>query len=56
MFSLKDEFDFIINYFHLKNEAGINAFVLPPQTWVEKTNTIGIVSKSGRYDGIVNVS
>ena len=34
-----------------KNEAGLNSFVLPPQTWIEKTNAIGIISKSGRYGG-----
>src|SRR3989344_9402539 len=34
-----------------KNEAGSNAFVLAPQKWIEKTNAIGIISKSGRYDG-----
>ncbi len=34
-----------------KNEAGTNAFVLTPQKWIEKTEAIGIVSKSGRYGG-----
>jgi hypothetical protein len=34
-----------------KNEAGTNAFTLAPQKWVENTNAIGIVSKSGRYGG-----
>jgi len=34
-----------------KNEAGYNHFVLSPQKWIEKTNAIGIVSKSGRYGG-----
>lgn len=34
-----------------KNEAGSNAFVLTPQKWIEKTNAIGIISKSGRYGG-----
>lgn len=34
-----------------RNEAGTNAFVLTPQKWIEKTNAIGIVSKSGRYGG-----
>ena len=34
-----------------KNEAGTHAFVLPPQTWIERTSAIGIVSKSGRYGG-----
>ncbi len=34
-----------------KNEAGANAFALSPQKWVNTTNAIGIVSKSGRYGG-----
>ncbi|WP_316789602.1 KilA-N domain-containing protein [Pedobacter frigoris] len=34
-----------------RNEAGHNYFVLSPQKWIEKTNAIGIVSKSGRYGG-----
>ena len=24
---------------------------MPPQKWIKETNSIGIVSKSGRYDG-----
>ena len=34
-----------------KNEAGANAFTLSPQKWIETTNAIGIISKSGRYGG-----
>lgn len=34
-----------------KNEAGSNAFTLTPQRWIEKTNAIGIVSRSGRGGG-----
>ena len=29
----------------------MNSFVLSPKQWIEKTNAIGIVSKSGRYGG-----
>ena len=32
-------------------EAGLNSFMLSPQEWIEKTNSIGIVCKSGRYGG-----
>ncbi len=39
-----------------KNEAGSNAFTLSPQRWIEKTNAIGIVSKSGRYGGTFSFS
>jgi len=34
-----------------KNEAGSNAFTMSPKKWIESTNAIGIVSKSGRYGG-----
>lgn len=34
-----------------KNEAGSNTFKMSPQKWIRETNAIGIMSKSGRYDG-----
>ena len=34
-----------------KNEAGSNIFKMSPQKWIRETNAIGIISKSGRYDG-----
>ena len=34
-----------------KNQAGANAFTMSPKKWIESTNAIGIVSKSGRYGG-----
>jgi hypothetical protein len=33
------------------HEAGANAFTLSPQRWVENTNAIGIISRSGRGGG-----
>ncbi len=39
------EFDLI------KKEAGLNSFTMSGKKWIEKTNAIGIVSKSGRYGG-----
>lgn len=32
-------------------QAGLNAFTLSPKKWIETTDAIGIVSKSGRYGG-----
>ena len=32
-------------------QAGLNAFTLSPKKWIEATDAIGIVSKSGRYGG-----
>jgi hypothetical protein len=40
-----------LEFERFKNEAGYNYFVLSPQKWIEKTNAIGIISKSGRYGG-----
>jgi len=34
-----------------KNESGSNSFVLSPQKWINKTNAIGLTSKSGKYGG-----
>ena len=34
-----------------KNEAGLNRFTMTPQKWIDLTNAIGIISKSGRYGG-----
>ena len=35
----------------LLRQAGFNSFTLSPSRWVETTNAIGIISKSGRYGG-----
>ena len=35
----------------IKNEAGSNNFVLSTKQWIERTNAIGIVAKTGRYGG-----
>lgn len=34
-----------------RKEAGLNAFTLSPQKWINATNAIGIVAKAGRYGG-----
>ena len=40
-----------VEFDSFRNEAGANAFTLSPQKWIEATNAIGIISKSGRYGG-----
>ncbi len=35
----------------VKNEAGLNRFVMTPSKWIDQMNSVGIVSKSGRYGG-----
>ena len=39
------EFDII------KSQAGLNSYRLSAKEWMEKTNAIGIISKTGRYGG-----
>lgn len=40
-----------IEFDGFKNLAGSNSFSLTPKRWIESTNAIGIISKSGRYGG-----
>jgi len=34
----------------VRKNAGLNSFTISPSKWIEETNAIGLVSKSGRYD------
>lgn len=34
-----------------RKQAGLNSFVMTPKRWIETTNAMGIISKSGRYGG-----
>lgn len=40
-----------IEFEAFKKEAGLNSFTLAPQKWIEVTNAIGLVSKSGKGGG-----
>ncbi|MBA4298663.1 MAG: DNA-binding protein [Cyclobacterium sp.] len=40
-----------IEFDAFKNQSGSNSFALTPQKWIEATQAIGIISKSGRYGG-----
>lgn len=40
-----------IEFEGIKNEAGLNRFVLSVKQWSEKTNSIGVIAKAGRYGG-----
>src|SRR3989344_4228190 len=41
----------LVEFDGFRNEAGSNSFVLSPQKWIETTNAVGIISKSGKYGG-----
>ena len=44
--------DFKGNEFvRFKSEVGLNTFNLTPKKWIEATNAIGMIVKSGRYSG-----
>ena len=34
-----------------RKQSGLNSFVMTPKKWIESTDAIGIISKSGRYGG-----
>jgi hypothetical protein len=40
-----------IEFDAFRNESGLNSFTLTPKRWIEATNSIGIISKAGRYGG-----
>ena len=40
-----------IEFDGIKNQSGLNSFVLTAKQWIEKTRAIGIISKTGRYGG-----
>lgn len=40
-----------IEFEAFKKEAGLNSFTLAPQKWIEVTDAIGLVSKSGKGGG-----
>jgi len=40
-----------IEFDGFRKQAGLNSFILTAKQWIEKTNAIGLISKSGRYGG-----
>jgi hypothetical protein len=40
-----------IEFDGIKTKSGLNSFILTAKQWIEKTNAIGISSKTGRYGG-----
>lgn len=41
----------VVEFDHLKQEAGLHTFVLSVSEWIEKTGAIGLFVKKGRYGG-----
>jgi len=40
-----------IEFDGIKSQSGANSFSLTPKRWIEATNAIGIISKTGKYGG-----
>ena len=40
-----------IEFDAIRNASGTNRFILTAKEWIERTNAIGIIAKSGRYGG-----
>ncbi len=40
-----------IEFDGIKNQAGANSFSMTPKRWIDTTNAIGLVTKTGRYWG-----
>ena len=39
----------LVEFDQIKNEYGKNSFAMSPTQWIKRTNSIGIISNSGRY-------
>ena len=40
-----------IEFDGFKKQAGLNSFTITSKQWIERTNAIGLIAKSGRYGG-----
>jgi hypothetical protein len=40
-----------IEFDGIRNQTGLNSFILTAKQWAEKTRAIGLISKAGRYGG-----
>ena len=49
--TLYNPFFKLLEFEEFKKEAGLNAFTLSPQKWINATGAIGLISRSGRYGG-----
>ena len=41
----------MVELHHIKNQIGLNRFVMSAKRWIESVNAIGLVAKAGRYGG-----
>lgn len=41
----------LVELHQIKNQVGLNRFVMSAKKWIESTNAIGLIAKAGRYGG-----
>ena len=41
----------LVEFHQIKNDAGLNRFVMSAKQWVQRTGGIGLIAKTGRYGG-----
>lgn len=41
----------LVELHQIRNELGLNRFIMSAKKWIESTNAIGLVAKAGRYGG-----
>ena len=41
----------VVEFDHLKSEAGLHTFTLSVKEWIERTNAVGLYVQAGRYGG-----
>ncbi|MGV2947240.1 KilA-N domain-containing protein [Acinetobacter sp. AGC35] len=41
----------LVELHQIRNEVGLNRFVMSAKKWIESTNAIGLIAKAGRYGG-----
>ena len=41
----------LLEFEEVKSKAGLNSFTMSPKKWIDTTNGIGLISKSGKYGG-----
>ena len=41
----------VVEFDHFKAQAGLPSFTLSVSEWIESTNAVGLIVKSGRYAG-----
>ncbi|WJW81972.1 KilA-N domain-containing protein [Moellerella wisconsensis] len=41
----------LVELHQIKNQIGLNRFIMSAKKWIESTNAIGLIAKAGRYGG-----